>query len=102
MYLNRFGALGALAVAALAAQAHAPTLTRPKVEAPGTQHGLARDVRVRPDGSATTSNWSGYTWLHHGSQGFVDRPGSHLLRDGELILRLLGGYRWVPPDVRHR
>jgi uncharacterized repeat protein (TIGR03803 family) len=60
MYLNRFGALGALAVAALAAQAHAPTLTRPKVEAPGTQHGLARDVRVRPDGSATTSNWSGY------------------------------------------
>src|ERR1022692_1475378 len=60
MPLQRFGILGALAVLAVTAQVSRPASPPTKVDVPRHRHALARDVRVRPDGSVTSSNWSGY------------------------------------------
>jgi uncharacterized repeat protein (TIGR03803 family) len=50
---------GALAVLS-AAQFYAPGLSQSKMKAPRHRHGLAQDVRVHADASATSSSWSGY------------------------------------------
>ena len=60
MPFQRFGILGALAVLAVTAQVSRPASPPTKVDVPRHRHALARDVRVRPDGSVTSSNWSGY------------------------------------------
>jgi len=73
MSFRRFGILGMLAVLPVVAQVY-----NPPTEAPRLRHGLARDVRVRPDGSMTSTNWSGY--IVSGAAGSVtDAKGSWIV-----------------------
>ena len=59
--LHRLGVLGAVAILPAVAQVYsAPISPQAKVGARRHRHGPARDVRVSPDGSITSTSWSGY------------------------------------------